>query len=114
MKGDIEMIVRMWHGRTPKEKAGAYVEFLKSKAIPDYQSVEGNLGLTFLKRDDEEITHFLLMTYWNSFESIKKFAGSNHELAKYYEEDEKFLLEKELTVTHYEIFFDSALNPENK
>ena len=102
------MIVRMWHGRTPKEKAGAYTEFLKSKAIPDYQSVEGNLGLTFLKRDEEEITHFLLITYWNSFESIKKFAGSDPEVAKYYEEDEEFLLEKELNVIHYEVFFDTA------
>ena len=42
------MIVRMWHGRTPKIKANAYKEFIKSKAISDYQSVEGNLGLTFL------------------------------------------------------------------
>ncbi|MHA1423995.1 MAG: antibiotic biosynthesis monooxygenase family protein [Candidatus Thorarchaeota archaeon] len=108
------MIVRMWHGKTPKEKSEAYVEFLKSKAIPDYKSVEGNLGLTFLKRDEEEITHFLLVTYWNSFESIKKFAGSDPEVAKYYEEDKEFLLEKELSVIHYEVFFDSALNPENK
>ncbi|MHA1864232.1 MAG: antibiotic biosynthesis monooxygenase [Candidatus Thorarchaeota archaeon] len=108
------MIVRMWHGRTAKEKAGAYVEFLKSKAIPDYQSVKRNLGLTFLKRDEEEITHFLLMIYWNSFESIKKFAGSNPEVAKYYEEDEEFLFEKEPSVIHYEVFFDSALNPESK
>ncbi len=102
------MIVRMWHGRTLKEKAIAYMEFLKSKAIPDYQSIEGNLGLTFLKRDEEEITHFLLITYWNSFESIKKFAGSDPEVAKYYEEDKEFLLEKEQTVTHYEVFFDST------
>ncbi len=102
------MIVRMWHGRTSKVKAGAYEEFLKSKAIPDYQSIEGNLGLTFLKRDEEKITHFLLITYWNSFESIKKFAGSDPEVAKYYEEDEEFLLEKELTVTHYEVFYDST------
>ena len=98
----------MWHGRTPKEKADAYMEFLKSKAIPDYQSIEGNLGLTFLKRDEEDFTHFLLITYWNSLESIKKFAGSDPEVAKYYAEDEEFLLEKELNVTHYDVFFDSA------
>ena len=102
------MIVRMWHGRTPKEKADAYEEFLKSKAIPDYQSIEGNLGLTFLKRDEKEITHFLLITYWNSFESIKKFAGSDPEVAKYYEEDEEYLLEKKLNVTHYDVFYDST------
>jgi len=102
------MIVRLWHGKTSREKADEYTEFLKSKAIPDYQSVEGNLGLTFSKRDEEDFTHFLLITYWNSFESIKKFAGSDHEVAKYYEEDEEFLLEKEPNVIHYEVFFDTT------
>ncbi|MHA1971583.1 MAG: antibiotic biosynthesis monooxygenase [Candidatus Hodarchaeales archaeon] len=97
----------MWHGRTIKEKADAYMKFLKSRAIPDYQSIEGNLGLTFLKRHEGDITHFLLITYWNSFESIKKFAGSNPEVAKYYPEDDAFLLEKEPNVTHYEVFYNN-------
>lgn len=101
------MIVRMWHGSTPNHKADAYIEFTKSKAIPDYQSVMGNLGMTFLKREEGNITHFLLITYWDSYDSIKKFAGSNPEVAKYYTEDDDFLLEKEPTVTHYEVFFDN-------
>lgn len=101
------MIVRMWHGRTPKKKANAYKEFIKSKATPDYQSVEGNLGLTFLTRDDGNFTHFLLISYWNSYESIKRFAGVNPEVAKYYKEDDDFLVEKEPNVTHYEVFYNN-------
>ncbi|MHA1169833.1 MAG: hypothetical protein ACTSRU_18550 [Candidatus Hodarchaeales archaeon] len=66
------------------------------------------MGLTFLKRDGGEITHFLLITYWDSFESIKKYAGANLEVAKYYEEDEEFLLEKELNIIHHEVFFDNT------
>ncbi|WP_297507065.1 hypothetical protein [Thermococcus sp.] len=52
------------------------------------------------------MTHFLLVTIWNSWESIKKFAGENPELAKYYPEDDEFLLEKEKYVQHYEIFYE--------
>ncbi len=35
-----------------------------------------------------------------------KFAGENPELAKYYPEDDEFLLEKEEYVQHYRIFYE--------
>jgi heme-degrading monooxygenase HmoA len=44
-----------------------------------------------------------LLTLWESEEAIKRFAGTNMEKAKYYPEDEQFLLELEPTVTHYEV-----------
>ncbi|MEJ7679765.1 MAG: hypothetical protein WKG06_18300 [Segetibacter sp.] len=37
-------------------------------------------------------------------ESIKKFAGNDYEKARYYPEDEKYLLEFEENVTHWETF----------
>jgi hypothetical protein len=38
------MVVRMWHGCVPTEKAQRYREFLNARAIPDYRSVPGNIG----------------------------------------------------------------------
>lgn len=64
------------------------------------------MKLYFTRRDEEKETHFLLVTIWDSWESIKKFAGENPELAKYYPEDDEFLLEKEKYVQHYEIFYE--------
>ncbi|MFA4663022.1 hypothetical protein [Pyrococcus kukulkanii] len=43
-----------------------------------------------------DVTHFLLITVWESMEVVKKFAGDDPELAKYYPEDNYFLLEKEV------------------
>jgi len=40
-------------------------------------------------------------------ESIQKFAGNDYEKAKYYPEDEKYLLEFEEKVNHYETYTDS-------
>ena len=37
-------------------------------------------------------------------EAIKKFAGDDYEKARYYPEDEKYLLEFEERVDHYETF----------
>lgn len=97
------MISRMWHGRVPTSKAKAYREFLNSRAIPDYQSVEGNISVHILERTEGEVTHFITLTFWNDMESIKAFAGEEAETAKYYPEDKDFLLEFEPKVVHYEV-----------
>ena len=97
------MIVRMWHGRVPTGKAQAYREFVNRRAIPDYQSVPGNISVHVLERREGEVTHFITMTFWKDMDAIKGFAGDGIELAKYYPEDKDFLLEFEPTVVHYEV-----------
>ena len=97
------MIARIWHGKVPAAKADAYREFLKARAIPDYQSVDGNLSVHILERSEGTITHFITLTFWKDFDSIKAFAGDDVEAAKYYPEDQDFLLEFEPTVLHYEV-----------
>lgn len=99
-------IMRLWHGRVPLEKADDYERFLIERAVPDYSSVKGLVKLYFTRRDDEDTAHFLLVTIWDSIESLKEFAGETPELAKYYPEDDQFLLEKERYVKLYEIFYE--------
>ena len=95
------MICRMWHGITPRSKADAYASFLEQRAIPDYRSVPGNLGVAVLRRDESEITHFMTVTHWVSEESVRAFAGDDLLRAKYYPEDRGFLLEFEPKVQHF-------------
>ena len=97
------MIVRMWHGRVPASKAPDYRRFLNERAIPDYQSVPGNISVHILEREEGEVTHFITLTFWTNMEGIKLFAGDDVETAKYYPEDVDFLLEFEPTVVHYEV-----------
>jgi len=97
------MIVRLWHGRVAATKAQAYREFLTRRAIPDYRSVEGNISVSILERQEGDVVHFVTMTSWSSLEAIRGFAGDDVEVAKYYPEDQDFLLEFEPTVVHYEV-----------
>ncbi len=101
------MIVRLWHGRVNISKADEYAEFMKERAAPDYGSVDGLHKLVFTRRDEGDVTHFLLITFWDSMESVKKFAGEHPEKAKYYPEDDDFLLEKEAESVMYEIFYQA-------
>lgn len=93
----------MWHGRVNHDKAVPYRLFLIERAIPDYRSVTGNLGVKILERREKDSTHFITMSYWESIEAIRAFAGDDAETAKYYPEDEDFLLEFEPSVVHYEV-----------
>ncbi len=93
----------MWHGRVPTVKAQAYREFLNKRAIPDYQSVPGNISVHILERKEGDITHFITMTFWVNMSVIRGFAGEDVECAKYYPEDKDFLLEFEPAVVHYEL-----------
>ena len=101
------MIARIWHGMTSAANAAAYLRFLEARAIPDYRSVPGNLGASILYRLDRERAHFQTITWWKTRKSIERFAGKDIEVAKYYPEDEGFLLEFEPTVTHWHVSGES-------
>jgi hypothetical protein len=46
----------------------------------------------------------MLITYWNNWEALRQFAGEDVEKAKYFPEDNDFLLEFEENVQHFEVF----------
>lgn len=96
-------VVRIWHGRVPRAKAARYRAFLNARAVPDYRAVPGNIGAYVLEREEGDVTHFLTMTLWHDMDAIRGFAGDDVAVAKYYPEDEEFLLEYEPTVNHYEV-----------
>lgn len=103
------MIARRWHGIVPTEKAQAYRAFLIDRAIPNYQSVPGNLGVFIFLRADGDVTHFETLTFWQDRAAIRRFAGDEIERAKYYPEDKQYLLEFEPTVKHFEVVDGSEI-----
>lgn len=77
---------------------------MRERAAPDYCSVPGLQKLFFTRRDEGDVSHFLLLTIWDSIDAVKKFAGENPEFAKYYPEDDDYLLEKEKHSQNYRVF----------
>jgi heme-degrading monooxygenase HmoA len=99
------MIARTWHGRVPAAKADEYHRYLLRTGVADYADTPGNRGVYVLRRVEGEIARFFLITHWDSVEAIQRFAGEDYERARYYPEDDDFLLEREPFVTHYEVLF---------
>jgi heme-degrading monooxygenase HmoA len=100
------MIARIWHGVTEAAKADEYLDYLNETGVPDYRGTEGNRGVYVLRRIEDEEAHFLTLSFWDSMDDVKRFAGAEPERAKYYPADERFLLDFEPTVGHYEVVVD--------
>ena len=97
------MIARIWHGRTRASDAEVYREYVERTGIPDYRATPGNRSAWVLVRIEGDVAHFLTLSFWDSLDAVRAFAGEDVEKARYYEEDKKYLLEFEPTVTHYEV-----------
>jgi len=97
------MIARSWHGRVPSSKAEAYYAYLLRTGLSDYRTTPGNRGVYVFRRNEGAITHYLLTTLWESYDAIRAFAGSDYERARYYPEDDDYLLDREPFVTHYDV-----------
>ena len=97
------MIARTWKGRVPASKADAYYTYLLKTGLAEYRATPGNLGILVQRRVDGNVAHFELTTLWDSFDSIRTFAGEQYEKARYYPEDDAFLLERNPGVEHAEV-----------
>jgi heme-degrading monooxygenase HmoA len=98
------MITRIWHGKTKKTDADAYLLFLKQAGVTDYLDTPGNTGVRIWRRIENDEAHFWTVSTWEDERSIIAFAGEDIGKAKYYPEDDDFLLELEPTVIHVETF----------
>ena len=97
------MIMRQWRGRVPREKAEEYLSYLQATGLEEYRSTVGNLGAFVTTRPLGKATEFLLVTFWESEESIRRFAGDDYEKAVHYPDDGKFLLTGAAAADHYHV-----------
>jgi hypothetical protein len=98
------MIARLWHGMVPATKGDEYLDRMRKVALPDYKSTEGNRGAFCLFRVEGDVAHFDMLTFWEDIEAIKRFAGDEFRIAKYYDFDRGFLIELEPYVRHYVVY----------
>jgi len=66
------MIVRTWYGRNRLSDGDDYESFMKKRAAPDDGSVDGLQELFFTRRDEGDVSHFLLITVWDTLEAVNE------------------------------------------
>jgi heme-degrading monooxygenase HmoA len=99
-------IARIWHGRTKTAKADEYYIYLNEAGIQKIKAIPGNLGVQVLRKSQGDITEFTVISYWDSKDAIRKFAGDDIEKTHNLPRDPEYLLELEPHVQHYEVVLD--------
>jgi heme-degrading monooxygenase HmoA len=98
------MIARTWRGAVARRDAEAYGAYIHETGIAEYKTTPGNRGAWMLRRDLEgELTEFVTFSLWDTLDAVKAFAGEDYATAKFYPEDDRYLVERDLTATHYEV-----------
>lgn len=97
------MIARVWRGWTSAEDAEAYRDYLVDTGMRDSRAIPGNRGTVVLRRPDGDRVEFTTITLWDSLEAIAAFSGAEGDAAVFYPEDDRFLVEREWTVSHHEV-----------
>ena len=97
------MIARIWFGRTKAEDYDAYLEYLEASGVAALKETAGNRGVMVLRRIDGDEAEFGVVSFWDSLDEVKAFAGEDIDVARYFPDDERFLLEFTPKLKHFEV-----------
>jgi heme-degrading monooxygenase HmoA len=97
------MISRIWHGYTTRENADAYESLLQKEIFVGIakRNIEGYRGIQLLRRELTAETEFITIMWFDSVESVKKFAGEDYEKAVVPGTAQKVLLHFDERSAHY-------------
>jgi heme-degrading monooxygenase HmoA len=95
-------VARMWRGKVPTSRADEYEKYLYDSGVLKIRTIAGNLGAEMLRRQDGDVTEFIVISYWPDREAIKAFAGQDIEKAHFLPRDREFLINPDEFVRHYD------------
>jgi quinol monooxygenase YgiN len=98
------VIARNWRGRIRRSDADAYVAYLRATGVADYRAAPGNAGVLVLQRDEGDETEIVFLSLWESEAALLAEVGD--ETARYYPEDDRFLLDREPLAPHFRVRVD--------
>ena len=97
------VILREWRAEIRRSLREAYVDYVTATGIAAYRRTPGNLGASVACRDlDAERSEIVTLSWWTDLEAIKAFAGPDVDRARYYADDDRYLLTRPETVRHYD------------
>jgi antibiotic biosynthesis monooxygenase (ABM) superfamily enzyme len=103
------MIARVWRGATRAEDAEAYAAYIEETGMKSARALPGNRGTLVLRRVHDGRAEFETILLFDSLDDIRAFAGDDIELAVFYPEDDRYLVEREPTVRHFEVDADVSV-----
>ena len=101
------MIARIWKARATAERVREYADYLKSTVVPELSAIHGYQGVTLLQRDQNGAVEVTVITWWESLEVIRAFAGEAIETAVVHDSAARMLIDFDRSVEHHQVTFDA-------
>jgi heme-degrading monooxygenase HmoA len=106
------MIVRTWRGAVRPEDEARYLRHQGDTGVREYRETPGNLGALVLRRERDGLVEVTTVSFWESMDAVRAFAGDDPGRARFYPGDDDLLAEKDAHADHYELIeadLDAAL-----
>lgn len=96
------MIARRWRGRVRLADFDAYLAYVEATGVAALRETPGNEGVHILRHRDEATAtaEFEVISLWRELDDIRAFAGDDISIARFFPDDDRYLVERELTVRH--------------
>ena len=99
------MIARIWRGQATNAKTDAYFRHITDTVFPSLKDLAGHRGAWLLRRQADGQTEFLAVTFWESLDSVRAFAGDDITSAIVEPEARAVLADFDDFARHYEVAF---------
>lgn len=98
------MIARRWRGTVRTDDAEAYVRYMESTGVEALRATPGNVGVFIFRSRDEDAADgragVEVVSLWEDLDAIRAFAGDDVTVARFFPEDDRYLVDREWTVRH--------------
>jgi hypothetical protein len=89
------VIARVWRGATRAADAEAYAAYVG-------RCLEGERAVV-LQRVDGDRAEIETIIFFDSLEDVRAFAGDDVERARFYPDDDRYLVGRDSTVRHFDV-----------
>jgi antibiotic biosynthesis monooxygenase (ABM) superfamily enzyme len=97
------VIARVWRGATLAENGDAYAAYLEETGMRNAREIPGSRGTLVLRRERAGYAEFETILLFETMEDVRGFAGDELDAAVFFALDDKYLVERDLEVRHYEV-----------
>jgi antibiotic biosynthesis monooxygenase (ABM) superfamily enzyme len=96
------VIARVWRGATRAEDGEAYAAYVEETGLTKARALPGSRGTLVLRRVVGDRAEFETVLLFDSLDDVRTFAGDDLESAVFFPEDDRYLVERDLHVSHHE------------
>jgi hypothetical protein len=105
----LSVIARRWRGTVRAEDSEAYLAYLESSGVAALRATPGNVGVLVFRERTDELAEASgaqaevgveVVSLWRDLDAIRAFAGDDLSVARFFPDDDRYLVTRELSVRH--------------